>query len=91
MVAFKAGLWKSYLDDAIREEARLSMNKGTDEEVFDSKTKLPIKTTLRGKYTWEKDGTLVSSEQVSTLDLLLTSTHATASNSLYKSHFDLDA
>ncbi|KAH0904379.1 hypothetical protein HID58_043882, partial [Brassica napus] len=29
-----------------------------------SKAKLPIKTTLRGDYTWEKDGTLVSSEQV---------------------------
>ncbi|KAF3534512.1 hypothetical protein DY000_02042662 [Brassica cretica] len=27
MVAFKAGLWKSFLDDPIREEARLSMNK----------------------------------------------------------------
>ncbi|CAF2087341.1 unnamed protein product [Brassica rapa] len=74
VVAFKAGLWKSFLDDAIREETTLSMNKGTDEEVFDSKAKLPIRTTPRGKYTWEKDGTLVSSEKVSTLGLLLTST-----------------
>ncbi|KAG5393786.1 hypothetical protein IGI04_023749 [Brassica rapa subsp. trilocularis] len=64
VVAFKAGLWKSFLDDAIREETTLSMNKGTDEEVFDSKAKLPIRTTPRGKYTWEKDGTLVSSEKV---------------------------
>ncbi|KAL0690823.1 hypothetical protein Bca4012_090502 [Brassica carinata] len=30
MVAFKTRLWKSFLDDPIREEARLSMNKGTD-------------------------------------------------------------
>ncbi|CAN6906690.1 unnamed protein product, partial [Brassica oleracea] len=28
-----AGLWKSFLDDAIREEARLSMNNGTGGEV----------------------------------------------------------
>ncbi|KAL0653619.1 hypothetical protein Bca4012_096310 [Brassica carinata] len=34
MVAFKAGLWKSFLDDAIREEARLSMNNGTGGEVL---------------------------------------------------------